>query len=345
VWRPCGPGHPLSHSYSFPVNLKGVKCGGILSASSGNISSPNFPGLYPYNIDCMWLIVVAEGSSVLLTFHHFELEFHGHCAYDYIRIYNGVSEDEGNLLGTFCGDISPPQFTSSWNVMSIIFHSDRHVAHRGFAVGYRKGDRGWRGIYTCGGVLTGLSGIISSPGYPREYSNSADCSWTIHVSNSTVVSLVFLDFQLENNEGCNFDFVALFDGPTVSHRHLGNFCGGDPPPNTVTTSNQLLVVFKSDFNIGGRGFKAYYYSAHTSPASTQTTSTVTGPSHWQRGTVSNCSSHLWSSRTETASRTNATMTRWRSTTATASWPPCWGAGVAGSIPPPLLQRLTGCWWC
>ncbi|CAL8369774.1 unnamed protein product [Boreogadus saida] len=231
---------------------KGVKCGGILSASSGNISSPNFPGLYPYNIDCMWLIVVAEGSSVLLTFHHFELEFHGHCAYDYIRIYNGVSEDEGNLLGTFCGDISPPQFTSSWNVMSIIFHSDRHVAHRGFAVGYRKD--------TCGGVLTGLSGIISSPGYPREYSNSADCSWTIHVSNSTVVSLVFLDFQLENNEGCNFDFVALFDGPTVSHRHLGNFCGGDPPPNTVTTSNQLLVVFKSDFNIGGRGFKAYYYS-------------------------------------------------------------------------------------
>uniref|UniRef100_A0A3B5PSJ8 CUB domain-containing protein n=1 Tax=Xiphophorus maculatus TaxID=8083 RepID=A0A3B5PSJ8_XIPMA len=117
-----------------------VKCGGILSAPSGNISSPNFPGLYPYNIDCSWLIVVAEGSSVLLTFHHFELEYHTSCAYDYIKIYNGISEDEGNLLGTFCGDISPPQFTSSWNVMSIIFHSDRHVAHRGFSVGYRKGN-------------------------------------------------------------------------------------------------------------------------------------------------------------------------------------------------------------
>jgi len=113
---------------------------------------------------------------------------------------------------------------------------------------------------TCGGVLTGLSGIISSPGYPREYSNNADCSWTIHVANSTVVTLVFLDFQLENNEGCNFDFVALFDGPTVAHRHLGNYCGGDLPPNMVTTSSQLLVLFKSDFNIGGRGFKAYYYS-------------------------------------------------------------------------------------
>uniref|UniRef100_A0A3B3YKM0 CUB domain-containing protein n=1 Tax=Poecilia mexicana TaxID=48701 RepID=A0A3B3YKM0_9TELE len=112
----------------------------------------------------------------------------------------------------------------------------------------------------CGGVLTGLSGVIFSPGYPQEYSNNADCSWTIHVSNTSVVTLVFLDFQLENNEGCNFDFVALFDGPTVTHRHLGKYCGTDKPPNTVTTANQLLVVFKSDFNIGGRGFKAYYYS-------------------------------------------------------------------------------------
>ncbi|KAL0200288.1 hypothetical protein M9458_003475, partial [Cirrhinus mrigala] len=116
----------------------GVKCGGILSASSGNVSSPNFPGLYPYNTECSWLIVVSEGSSVLLTFHHFELEYHTDCAYDYIKIYNGISEDEGNLLGKFCGDVSPPQFSSSWNVMSIIFHSDRHVARKGFSVGYRK---------------------------------------------------------------------------------------------------------------------------------------------------------------------------------------------------------------
>ncbi|XP_029559757.1 CUB domain-containing protein 2 [Salmo trutta] len=240
--------------YSSNLYFPGVKCGGILSASSGNISSPNYPGLYPYNMECVWLIVVAEGSSVLLTFHDFELEYHVTCSYDHIKIYNGVSEDEGNLLGTFCGVMSPPQFTSSWNVMSIIFHSDRHVTHRGFSVSYRKD--------MCGGVLTGLSGIISSPGYSpdTQYSNNADCSWTVHVSNRSVVSLVFLDFQLENNEGCNFDFVALFDGPTITHRHLGNYCGGEKPPKIVTTSNQLLVVFKSDFNIGGRGFKAYYYS-------------------------------------------------------------------------------------
>lgn len=116
----------------------------------------------------------------------------------------------------------------------------------------------------CGGVLTGLSGVISSPGYPAEYSNDADCTWLIHVSNSSAVTLLFLDFQMENNEGCHFDYVALFDGPTVAHRHLGTYCGANKPPATITTASQLLLVFKSDFNIGGRGFKAYYYSGTAS---------------------------------------------------------------------------------
>lgn len=116
----------------------------------------------------------------------------------------------------------------------------------------------------CGGVLTGLSGVISSPGYPAEYSNDADCTWLIHVSNSSAVTLLFLDFQMENNEGFHFDYVALFDGPTVAHRHLGTYCGANKPPATITTASQLLLVFKSDFNIGGRGFKAYYYSGTAS---------------------------------------------------------------------------------
>lgn len=116
---------------------------------------------------------------------------------------------------------------------------------------------------TCGGVVTGLSGVVSSPGYPHEYSNNAECWWTVLVSNRSVVTLEFLDFQLENNDGCNFDYVALFDGPTVQHRHLGNYCGNDKPPVTMTTSNQLLIMFRSDFNIGGRGFKAHYYSGES----------------------------------------------------------------------------------
>uniref|UniRef100_A0A8C8SUX1 CUB domain containing protein 2 n=1 Tax=Pelusios castaneus TaxID=367368 RepID=A0A8C8SUX1_9SAUR len=261
---------PLLDSAFFSLKVYCVKCGGVLSAPSGNFSSPNFPGLYPYDTECTWLIVVTEGSSALLTFTHFDLEYHEKCDYDYIKIYNGFSEDEGNLLGKFCGKSSPPQFTSSWHVMSIIFHSDKHVASHGFSAAYRKG---WNRFCVavscvgqrllpdvCGGVLTGLSGVITSPDYPENYPNNAECHWIIQAAPNSIIRLDFADFQMENNEGCNFDYVAVFDGPTMGDPHLSHHCGNMKPPDIVSSMHELLVVFKSDFNIGGRGFKAYFFS-------------------------------------------------------------------------------------
>uniref|UniRef100_A0A8B9ENC1 CUB domain containing protein 2 n=1 Tax=Anser cygnoides TaxID=8845 RepID=A0A8B9ENC1_ANSCY len=218
----------------------GIKCGGVLSAPSGNFSSPNFPGPYPYETECTWLIVVAEGSSVLLSFSHFELEYHAACAYDYLQVYNGATRDRGNLLGTFCGHSTPPPFASAWHVMAVVFRSDRHVV----------GD----GRYACGGQLMGLSGEITSPRYPESYPNDAECRWSIGAAGGPI-TLVFADFQMEGGQGCGFDYVALFDGPTATAPRLGRYCGSTRPPRTVSSSRHLLVLFKSDFNIVGRGFK------------------------------------------------------------------------------------------
>ncbi|XP_043303494.1 CUB domain-containing protein 2 [Cervus canadensis] len=230
--------------------MKGVKCGGVLSAPSGNFSSPNFPRLYPYNTECSWLIVVAEGSSVLLTFHAFDLEYHDTCGFDFLEIYNGASGDPGNLLGRFCGRVPPPPFTSSWHVMSVVFHSDKHVASRGFSAGYQKD--------VCGGVLTGLSGVLVSPEYPNNYPNNVECHWVIRASGPATVKLVFADFQVEGSEQCMYDYVAVLGGPGPARGH--HYCGSARPPTLVSLGHELQVVFKSDFNIGGRGFKAYYFS-------------------------------------------------------------------------------------
>ncbi|XP_052571548.1 CUB domain-containing protein 2 isoform X2 [Peromyscus californicus insignis] len=229
---------------------EGVKCGGVLSAPSGNFSSPNFPSLYPYNTECSWLIVVAEGSSVLLTFHAFDLEYHDTCGFDFLEIYNGASGDKGNLLGRFCGQVPPPPFTSSWHVMSVVFHSDKHVASRGFSAGYQKD--------VCGGVLTGLSGVLSSPEYPNNYPNNVECHWLIRASGPAAVKLVFVDFQVEGSHECMYDYVAVLGAPGPAHGH--HYCGRTRPPTLVSLGHELQVIFKSDFNIGGRGFKAHYFS-------------------------------------------------------------------------------------
>ncbi|GAB1288707.1 CUB domain-containing protein 2 [Apodemus speciosus] len=230
--------------------MEGVKCGGVLSAPSGNFSSPNFPSLYPYDTECSWLIVVAEGSSVLLTFHAFDLEYHDTCAFDFLEIYNGASGDQGNLLGRFCGQVPPPPFTSSWHVMSVVFHSDKHVASRGFSAGYQKD--------VCGGVLTGLSGVLSSPEYPNNYPNNVECHWLIRASGPAAVKLVFVDFQVEGSDQCTYDYVAVLGAPGPAQGH--HYCGRTRPPTLVSLGHELQVVFKSDFNIGGRGFKAHYFS-------------------------------------------------------------------------------------
>uniref|UniRef100_A0A452VB99 CUB domain containing protein 2 n=1 Tax=Ursus maritimus TaxID=29073 RepID=A0A452VB99_URSMA len=228
-----GPG-PKAHA------TKGVKCGGVLSAPSGNFSSPNFPRLYPYNTECSWLIVVAEGSSVLLTFHAFDLEYHDSCGFDYVEVYNGASGDKGSLLGRFCGQVPPPPFTSSWHVITTV-HSPR-----GFFAD------------VCGGVLTGLSGVLTSPEYPDNYPNNVECRWVIRASGPATVKLVFVDFQVEGNEECTYDYVAVLGGPGPTREH--HYCGSTRPPTLTSLGHELQVVFKSDFNIGGRGFKAYYFS-------------------------------------------------------------------------------------
>ncbi|XP_051481017.1 CUB domain-containing protein 2 isoform X1 [Apus apus] len=276
---------------------RGIKCGGVLSAPSGNFSSPNFPGPYPYETECTWLIVVAEGSSVLLSFSHFELEYHAACAYDYLQVYNGATQDRGNLLGTFCGRSPPPPFSSAWHVMAVIFRSDRHVAKRGFAAAYRKGSGegwSWWGIRlsglphrphhlclpadACGGQLTGLSGEITSPRYPESYPNDAECRWSIGgAGGGGPLTLVFADFQLEGGQGCGFDYVALFDGPSTAAPRLGRYCGSARPPRTVSSSQHLLVLFKSDFNIGGRGFKAHFYSGECQEVFTTIRGNFTSP--------------------------------------------------------------------
>lgn len=110
----------------------------------------------------------------------------------------------------------------------------------------------------CGGVLTGLSGVLTSPEYPNNYPNNVECHWVIRAAGPATVKLVFVDFQVEGSEECTYDYVAVLGvlGPARGHR----YCGSSRPPTLVSLGHELQMIFKSDFNIGGRGFKAYFFS-------------------------------------------------------------------------------------
>lgn len=117
----------------------------------------------------------------------------------------------------------------------------------------------------CGGVLTGLSGVLTSPEYPNNYPNNAECRWVIRAAGPATVKLVFVDFQVEGSADCTYDYVAVLGAPGPARGH--HYCGRARPPTLVSQGHELQVVFKSDFNIGGRGFKAYYFSGRRACAS------------------------------------------------------------------------------
>ena len=49
-------------------------CGGTLSAASGDIQTPNYPGDYASNHYCQWYVTVAQGSRVEFKFLDWEVE-------------------------------------------------------------------------------------------------------------------------------------------------------------------------------------------------------------------------------------------------------------------------------
>lgn len=65
----------------------------------------------------------------------------------------------------------------------------------------------------CGGTLRGTSSTISSPRFPSEYENHADCTWTVIAEPGDTIALVFTDFQLE--EGYDFLEISGTEAPSI----------------------------------------------------------------------------------------------------------------------------------
>ena len=70
-----GPGFSLTYSEVH------VTCGGQLSLTnsftSGTFTSPNYPGEYPHNVDCVWVITAPAGERIQLDFiEQFAIESH-----------------------------------------------------------------------------------------------------------------------------------------------------------------------------------------------------------------------------------------------------------------------------
>ena len=72
--------------------------------------------------------------------------------------------------------------------------------------------------------------------------------------------ITFKDFLLTRNN-FSFDSVTIYDGTSIQSPSLGEHCGNSIPTSLVSTSNQLFLLFKTDFSVDGKGFMIEYSPA------------------------------------------------------------------------------------
>lgn len=110
-----------------------IACGGRLTSWNGSLSSPYYPSYYPPNIECNW-IIKAPRPGYKLSLHILVIQIQEkspgsrHCDRDWLEI-EGIRH-----CRPVAESSKPREYGYS---VSITFHSDEIVTHKGFYIEFR----------------------------------------------------------------------------------------------------------------------------------------------------------------------------------------------------------------
>ncbi|KAG5668318.1 hypothetical protein PVAND_016262 [Polypedilum vanderplanki] len=234
-------------------------CGGLVTATKGALTSPNYPLAYPHYAQCEWRISVNEGSSIHIVFSDLDLEVNSECRYDYLEIFDG-SDASARSFGKFC-DHHPMHIETSSNHAMLRMNTDESHNGRGFHIKYST---------NCNRTIEADTGVIESPNFPENYPNNLDCAWTIRVSRGNKIVIQFSHFELENDkiyhdetkeDVCKYDYVTIYDldYETKEKKPQKSYCNKAPEIRTSTT-DAVVVVFHTDQAAVASGFRLEWYN-------------------------------------------------------------------------------------
>ncbi|CAN7936882.1 unnamed protein product [Ixodes hexagonus] len=209
-----------------------------LASKSGNFSSPKYPDTYPSSIHCYYLFKGQESETLKITFLHFELEppFSKGCLNDFVDISTISVTNVRQLVGRYCGTDVPVPLLTMKPRMEIIFKTNHANERTGFFGMFEFTDESFiqpppssRNISGCGGVLTGVGGVLVSPGYPDSFPKNVECNWLIRVDYDKHIYIRVLELQLKGSiANCGEAELAVYDGYSnlkVNPVMLKRYCG------------------------------------------------------------------------------------------------------------------------
>ncbi|UMM15420.1 hypothetical protein L5515_002825 [Caenorhabditis briggsae] len=182
--------------------VSGKKCSYIIDSSDrkiGTLYSPTYPGTYPHNMHCSYLMKGYRGERIRLFFTDFDIFFGGeHCPYDSITIFDGPTPSSP-IIRKVCGLQQRMEIYSMTNSLLIHFNTTHPAKSdpRGFIMDYEFSSRfvnidkllnKQRGVTHIRGTECDVrvesnretTHTISSPNYPEVYPANTTCTYIIH---------------------------------------------------------------------------------------------------------------------------------------------------------------------
>ena len=120
-----------------------LKCGGNITSVNGTITSLWYPMHYPNNLNCTWIIELANVKVISMSFVEFQTEPY----WDYVWIYDGISLESSSYYTGYPS--LPLEIVSSGNMVMIQFTTDGSGTATGFSMSYE----GLQGVETTTEVV------------------------------------------------------------------------------------------------------------------------------------------------------------------------------------------------
>ena len=203
------------------------------------INSPGYPTGYPQLSDCIWILKANFNRRIQLYFAELSIEEDGNCVNDYVKLFDGESEQDTSL-GKFCKTTVPPPITSSGPFVRIQFVTDAFGTDKGFHLTYNTVPS----VENCGGLFTNEKDHIVSPGkFGVKYPDNIECLYQIRLKDPNEKIKVTIKFlELEEHKGCKFDYLEFFDGPDEYAPKRGRFCLSKSTNTSIISSSNVMLI-------------------------------------------------------------------------------------------------------
>ncbi|XP_023661603.2 procollagen C-endopeptidase enhancer 2b isoform X3 [Paramormyrops kingsleyae] len=144
----------------------------------------------------------------------------------------------------------------------------------------------WKGEQYCGGRLEKPAGSFKTPNWPeKDYPAGVSCFWHIVAPRNQIIEVKFEKFDVERDNYCRYDYVAIFNGAEINDaKRIGKYCGDSPPAPVFSNGNQLFIQFLSDLSLTADGFIGHYKFRPKKFSTTTVAPTTTSPLVMTRAT-------------------------------------------------------------